>query len=306
LKIYHHLNEIPSLKKGVSLSIGNFDGVHLGHQKIIRSAIQAGLKRNIPTGVFTFKTHPQNVLHPEKRVSAILSLPQKMEVIQKLNPSFCMVAEVRNSFFFMSPEEFIEEILVKKFHIRVITLGQNFRFGCKASGSIDDLKKYQEKFGYRLKVISLIQFQGQTISSTRIRKAIQDLEFNLANRLLGRKIFFEGRVVLGKGIGKSLGFPTANLSKVFLPKEIHGVYEVGVWLNQKKYSGLLNAGWNPTVSSSKSRIIEIYLPLYRGSDFYCATLTFQIIRKLREEKKFKSLIELQKQIQRDVDSIQPC
>lgn len=302
MKLYEKIEDFKWEElKGSSIAIGNFDGVHPGHQKIIETTVAEGLKLSIPSGIFTFKRHPLNLLHETPHMETLLTLPQKVSLFSDFGLSFCMLADVSRSFFETPPEEFVKQILVDRFRAKIIVVGENFHFGRNAEASAQDLKKMEKKFGFEVRIISLLEFQNETISSSRIREALEKKQFELVNRLLNRHIFFTAKVVQGHQIGRKLGFPTANLSSPSLQELTEGIYVIRAWIENNRHTGVLYIGKRPTFENQGHCIYEAHLFDYEDTvSLYGREITIEPLQKIRNERRFATPDELVQQIIKDV------
>jgi len=215
---------------------------------------------------------------------------------------FCIMSDETKDFFNIEPDDFVETVLIKQLQARVITVGQNFHFGHISKGKSKDLqnKEYSQKF--KTLIEPLVKIDGEVVSSTNIRKAIKDCAFDLANHLLGKKIFQRSSVIQGKQIGKKLGFPTANIETQPDHLFTTGIYTANTWLKKLKYPSVVNIGYCPTISNYKEKKVEIHLINYKGNNFYGQNIIFQIKDKIRDEKKFQSKLELQNAIRDDIET----
>ena len=287
--------------KGSSIAIGNFDGIHPGHQKIIETTVAEGLKFGLPSGIFTFKRHPLNILHESHPVETLLTIPQKLSLFSELGLSFCMLADVSRDFFNISAEGFVRDILVGHFKVKIIVVGENFHFGKNAAASALDLKQMEKRFGFKVKTIPLLEFQNESISSSRIRTALKKHQFDQVNRLLNRQIFYTAKVVQGHQIGRKLGFPTANLSAPCLQELTEGIYVIRAWVEKNRHSGVLYIGKRPTFENQGHCIYEAHLFDYTDSvSLYGKEITIEPLHKIRNDRKFPTTEELVEQISKDV------
>lgn len=295
---------MPTSPKGTVVAIGNFDGIHKGHQTLLKAAIKQGKDLSMPTGILTFKDHPRHFFLKD-RTWEIIPLAQKLDFFSRMGFDFCVVSPATENILKMLPLEFMQEILKNRFNAKTIVVGDNFRFGQKAQGTVDDLISFQKKYNHQLIQVPLVKMKGEIVSSTRIRRAIKEGEFDLANRLLNRPVFISGKVIPGKKMGGAiLGFPTANIrapSRRVLPD---GIYKVRVWLEHKILEGVMNTGKAPSVGKQSQRMCEIHLLNFKARNLYGIPLTFQVIKKIREEMKFDRLSDLVEQIKKDIRNVQ--
>lgn len=299
MNILHAANELKTNGKRVCLAIGFFDGVHLGHQQILRQTIADAHQYDGVALALTFDKHPNVVVAPDKAPPLIYSLPQKLRVIQSLGVENILVVPFDKKFSEQTAEEFIR-CLARDFEkIRSICVGADFVFGHKRGGNVELLKKLGAELNFQVHGLSAVSLDGQAVSSTRIREAIRTGNLDDASQMLGRPYAICGKVVAGDRLGQQLGFPTANLDVPGLVLPPHGVYAGITKLNGKFYRAALNIGLRPTVAVGKQLRVEAHLLEFNG-DLYGQELEIEIGEKLRDEKKFASLEELRKQIARDI------
>ncbi len=289
---------LPPQKQTV-VAIGNFDGIHPGHQLILQTAVTKAKERGIPAGAFTFNTHPKTLLYG-KKIDPIIPSARRLKWFDELGMDFCFMLEESVDFFKKTPDQFIQDVLCDLLRTRVVVVGDNFRFGFQAKGSVEDLNRFQSPETFELFVIPMLLNDGKPVSSSRIRKAIETQDFESANTLLNRVEFHTGLVVPGKKMGTGLGFPTANLQSTSMQS---GVYAVRCWVGNECYQGLMNVGTSPTFGENERRC-EIHLLRFPKRDLYGQTITFQILKRIRDEKKFSSKEELIRQIQSDIASFE--
>ena len=284
--------------RGIVVALGNFDGVHLGHQAVIQRAVEEGRKRGLRVVVATFDPHPQAVLRPGSKLELLTTLEVRKEMLLA-----CGVDEVRAIRFDenlskKNPEDFVREVLIGEFKAVVVVVGENFRFGYKASGSVEDLRRYMRQMGAEGYTVPTYAFSGESINSTKIRALIASGEVREAARLLGRPYSLRGKVVIGDKRGHAIGFPTANV----LPYPCslvpgRGVYVSHVWVEAECYGACTNVGVAPTFDQRGSRV-EAHLLGYQG-DLYGNVVDVTFIERLRPEKRFSGVDELKEQIAQD-------
>lgn len=283
-----------------AVTIGAFDGIHLGHKALIQETIKVAQNLGIKPTLLTFHPHPRMVLQPHLHMKLLTTLEEKIELIKKEGIENLVILPFTKTLAELSPELFVEKYLVDLLKTQAIIVGFNFQFGRGRSGNIDLLNKLGEKYGFSLKVLSPIKIEDKTVSSTLIRELLQKGEVAKASMYLGRPYTLRGTVIKGKGRGKLLGFPTANL---YVPKEklipAQGVYAVWAFLNGTKYQGALNIGFNPTFDE-KNLSIEVHLLNYNSNqELYNKKIELHFVERIRAEKKFTSVEELKAQIQKD-------
>ncbi len=289
MKIYKDLAELPDFKKAV-VTIGSFDGVHLGHQKILDS-----LKRNAKiiggeSIVITFEPHPRSIIFPkDKSLKLITSLEEKLILFEKFGIQNVVVVPFTVAFSQISADEYIETFLVKRFKPKIIIIGYDHRFGLNRQGNIDFLKWHEKKFDFQVIEIEREDINEIRISSTKIRNFLSDGAISKANMLLGYDFFINGNVVKGFQVGTAIGFPTANIEVEnnfkIIPKT--GVYAVKVRHHQFQYNGMLYIGNRPTFSNDGRKSVEVHIFDFK-KDIYNDTIEICFIKKLRNSIKFEN------------------
>ncbi|MGJ3245604.1 MAG: bifunctional riboflavin kinase/FAD synthetase [Elainellaceae cyanobacterium] len=304
-------SSLTSVRVPTAIALGNFDGVHKGHRYVIDPVLSIG-KNERTLGessdtcatVVTFDPHPQEFFSGRKR-ALLTPLNEKIEYLSSIGVQQLVLLPFTAELASLTPEEFVESILVRHLQAGYVSVGQNFRFGCHRSGTTDDLKAIASPFGIHIYTAPLRTCQGARVSSSAIRQALADGNLTQANQLLGRPYRLIGRVVHGQHLGRTLGFPTANLelpSDKLLP--CHGVYYVRVAVSPHRnteylQSGVMNIGLRPTVNGIQ-QTVEVHLLDWLG-DLYGTVLSIDLHKFLRPEQKFASLTDLKQQIQADCD-----
>lgn len=295
--IHNRLEELATLGVPLHLALGVFDGVHVGHQAVIGRAVEAARSVGGLAGMVTFDPHPIRVIAPEKApVSLLATLEQKMEIVAALGVELFVPLKFDAAFAAMEAAEFVRQLLAAP--VRTIAVGEDWRFGRGRGGDAAMLRAEAASRGFRLEAVPPVMLDGDRISSTRIRQAIRDGNLDDAARMLGRPYAVRGEVVAGDQLGRTLGFPTANVATgdVQLPPD--GVWAVRVRdADANEWGGVANLGFRPTVGGIR-RVFEVHLLGFSG-DLYGRTLEVTFGTHLRGERKFPSLEELQAQIERD-------
>ncbi|OLS01766.1 bifunctional riboflavin kinase/FAD synthetase [Tissierella creatinophila] len=284
-----------------SVALGNFDGIHLGHRKLILSMIKDSKELNIIPSVLLFNKHPKEVLFG-KSPDFITSTEDKHEILEQMMVKIIYETEFNEEFRKLSPECFVKKILIDKLNVKSVFVGFDYRFGYKASGDINTLKELGDKYKFKVTIIDPVYDEKRVLSSTEIRMHIKEGNIRLANEMLGRNYKIKGQVVHGNKIGRTLGFPTANLelsSNYQIPKI--GVYETKTIIDGKSYVSLTSIGTNPTVGGNSMKI-ETYI-LDFSSDIYNKKIQIEFIKYIRKEMMFCNLEELKIQMQKDVETI---
>jgi riboflavin kinase/FMN adenylyltransferase len=303
MKIIHAANELKPAGRRVCLAIGFFDGVHLGHQQIIRQTTADAHQHDTVALVLTFDRHPNSIVAPGHAPSLIYSLPQKLRAIESLDVDALLLVRFNEKFSRQSGEEFIRGLARDFGSIHSISVGADFVFGHRRSGNVALLEKLGAKLGFTLHGLAAVSLDGHVVSSTRIRDAIRAGNLDAASQMLGRPYTISGRVVEGDRLGQQLGFPTANLDVTELALPPNGVYAGFANVKGKAYRVALNIGFRPTVTSGARQLrVEAHLLDFRG-ELYGEELEVVIGGKLREEKKFTSVAELRGQIARDIAAV---
>ena len=302
MNIIHAANELETKGKRVCLAIGFFDGVHLGHQQILRQTIADARQHDGMALVLTFDQHPAMIVAPDKVPPLIYSLPQKLRAIGSLGVENILLIRFDKKFSEQSGEQFIRGLAQGLGKTRSICVGANFVFGHKRSGNVALLKKLGAEWDFLVHGLSALSLDGQRVSSTRVREAIRKGDFDDASQMLGRPYAISGTVVVGDKIGRKLGFPTANLEASGLALPPNGVYAGLTKVDGKLYRVALNIGNRPTVAAGRQLRVEAHLLDFHG-EFYGQELEIEMGEKLRDEKKFGSPEELKEQIARDVAAV---
>jgi len=303
MKIIHAATELAAGSRKVCLAIGVFDGVHLGHQQIIRQTIADARQHEAVAVVLTFDRHPSSVVAPDRVPPWIYSLPQKLRAIESLGTDALLEIPFDKTFSEKSGEVFIRELAAGLGKIHSICVGADFVFGRQRSGNVALLKNLGGELGFTVHGLAAVALDHQTVSSTRIREAIRAGNLDSASQMLGRPYAISGRVVEGDRLGRQLGFPTANLDAASLILPPNGVYFGSAKLKGQLYHVALNLGLRPTVDAAAPQLrVEAHLLDFAG-DLYGEELEVEIAGKLRDERKFASPAELREQIARDIAQI---
>ena len=311
MTIHHDIQHLPVFKNAV-VTIGTFDGVHTGHQQIIQLMKEEASRINGETVIITFHPHPRQVIAArQSEVFLLNTIQEKIILLEKYGIQHLVVTPFTEEFSLQTAEEYIENFLVKTFHPHTIIIGHDHRFGKSRSGDFNLLQEKATQGNYVVKEIPGFMLQNNTISSTRIREALLKGNIEIANEYLGSPYFFNGMVVEGNKLGRTIGYPTANLfieeDKKLIPG--NGVYAVQVQLHEKDadefisnapskvLAGMMNIGIRPTVEGTK-RMIEVNIFDF-DKEIYGDTLTVTILKRLRNEQKFSGLDELKGQLAKD-------
>ena len=304
MAIFTDINNLPAFKNAV-ITVGTFDGVHKGHRTILQEVVSHAKHVNGESVLLTFEPHPRKLLFPDQPLGIITPLQQKLELITAAGIDHIVVVPFTKEFAGLSATEYIEQFLVSLFHPVSIVIGYDHRFGHDRKGDINLLKLYAPVHGYKLTEIPVQLIDEASISSTRIRLALAEGRVEDAGHMLGRYYTLTGTVVHGNKLGRTLGYPTANLHPIDADQLIPhlGIYAVKVKHGQMTYNGMLSIGHNPTVTDKKELRIEVNL-FHFDQKIYGEELELTFIKKLRDEQKFESLEALVEQLHKDkVDSL---
>jgi riboflavin kinase/FMN adenylyltransferase len=298
MQIIRGTKHIPDPGPYPVMSIGNFDGVHLGHQIIFRRVAEIARENNGTGIVFTFEPHPLKIIAPEKAPPLLTSFRKKMELIEACGIDQVICADFNQSFADQQPREFAENILVGKIGVKEIVVGYDYAFGRGREGTIAYLKKMGEELHFKLHVIDPVEFEGHRVSSSYVRELIEEGDVVRAHDFLGRYYSIRGPVVHGHKTGRGIGFPTANIdtSKVQIPGT--GVYAVYVTSEKVVYSGVVNIGFNPTFNRDRLSV-EVHIFDF-GDTIYGEEIEVIFIERIRGEIQFQSAEDLVAQIQKDI------
>jgi riboflavin kinase/FMN adenylyltransferase len=300
MDILGSIAELESLRGPLFLAIGVFDGVHLGHQAVISAATSHARSANGTPGVMTFDPHPVKVLRPQHAPHLLTATQHKIALIRDLGVEHLLVINFDKKFAATSPEEFVEELVMHSRPLREVCVGHEWSFGKDRRGNLDLLKRLGAQFDFSVVGVPPVLVNGEVVSSTAIRQAVEKGDFAKAAEMLGREYTILGTVTRGDNLGKKIGFPTANLSAHSEQFPPNGVYFAEAWVNRVLYYGVINLGYRPTVSSGKSkRVLEIHM-LDFDRDIYGEDVEVRFVRYLRPELKFDSLQSLTQQIELDV------
>ena len=281
------------------ITIGTFDGVHIGHKKIINQLTSTSSKEQLTSILLSFFPHPKMVLQNDRALKLINTITEKEELLNNLDLDYLIIKEFTKEFSRLSALEFVRDILVNKLNAKHIIIGYDHHFGRNRTANIEQLKEFGLLYDFKVTEILAQDINDVAISSTKIRKALINGEIQLANKFLGYDYFFNGNIVHGNSIGKTISFPTANIevheSYKLVPK--NGVYIVKTFIDKKLIFGMMNIGFNPTFDGTKQSI-EIHF-LNFNKNIYNQNLTIYMISRIRDEKKFNSVEDLKTQLELD-------
>src|SRR6266850_1946576 len=286
MKLIHAPRDLQPEGRKVCLAIGFFDGVHLGHQQIVRQTISNARQHEALALVITFDQHPNTIVAPDRAPPLIYSLPQKLRAIEALGVNSLLLIHFDKQFSQQTGEAFIRRLAQDLGTLQSICVCANFVFGYRRGGNVELLKKLGEELKFTVHGLAAVALDGKVVSSTRIREAIQAGELDGASQMLGRAYSLAGKVVRGDGLGKQLGFPTANMDVKGLTLPPRGVYAVHAEADNRTWRAVLNIGIRPTLQNPNPQMqVEAHLLDFQG-DLYDHQLEITFVEKLREEKKF--------------------
>ena len=282
-----------------TLTIGTFDGVHIGHQKILQKVKYLAAKKNLIPSVLTFFPHPRMVLQQDQSIKLLNTISERKMLLEKFGIQLTCIKTFTKEFANLPAESYVKDLLIDELNTKEIVIGYDHHFGKNRSANINDLKQFAVKYNFNITEISAEDIEEVTISSTKIRKALNQGKVALANTYLGYNYFITGKVVKGQKIGRKIGFPTANLfieeDYKLIPKD--GVYVIKTCIENTIYFGMMNIGTNPTVKN-KPRSIEAHLFNFEKT-IYDNTLIVEFLHRLRDETKFETLNALKNQLNTD-------
>ncbi|OCB71578.1 riboflavin kinase / FMN adenylyltransferase [Flavobacterium glycines] len=298
MKIFHSIKDFSSPKKTI-LTLGTFDGVHIGHKKILEKVIQHTHDETYESLVLTFFPHPRMILQERSEIKLLNTISEKIDLLEQLGIQNLVIHPFDESFSRLTAEEFVKTVLVEQFKIHKIIIGYDHRFGRNRTADINNLIEFGEKYDFEVEQISAQEINDISVSSTKIRNAINEGNMFLANKYLGYDYFLTGTIIKGKQLGRTIGFPTANLKieEDYKLIPLKGVYIVSSQINNQKVFGMMNIGLNPTVGGEQLSI-EIHFLNFDG-DLYDQKISIAILKRIRGEEKFDSITLLKEQIEKD-------
>jgi riboflavin kinase/FMN adenylyltransferase len=302
MRVLRSLEELKQRLPAPALTIGNFDGVHRGHQRILAAVVREAGKRGGTAVAITFDPHPARVLHPTMAPPLLLTLEQRLALLEVAGINLALVLPFTQGFSRLSPREFVEQIICHRIRAQVVCVGSTFHFGHRQAGTSGQLKELGKEFGFSVRLVPPVIFRGQMASSTAIRQLLSRGEVARAARLLGRPFALTGTIQRGAGRGRTIGFPTLNIvpDQECLPAR--GVYATQTVLAGKAYAAATNVGVRPTFDGQRLMVESHLLNFSQTIGQGCLEVRFY--RRLRPEKKFSSAESLRRQIERDVERTQ--
>lgn len=291
----------PAVPRPVALTIGNFDGIHRGHQAVLARLMAEARARGLPSAVLTFEPHPREFFDPQHAPTRLTSLREKLALLEAIGVDIVHVQHFDRAFASLTAEEFIDPVLVRNLRAKLVLIGDDFCFGAKRAGNFALLEQASREKGYELVAMPTIGDAGQRISSSAVRDALRAGNLARARELLGRHYSMTGRVIRGRQLGRELGWPTANVQLRHNRPPLTGIFAVRVHgADSGPRDAVASLGYRPTVEDEGRALLEVYLFDFAG-DLYGKLLTVELLHKLRDEEKFDSLDALKTQIARDCD-----
>ncbi|NBC57076.1 MAG: bifunctional riboflavin kinase/FAD synthetase [Bacteroidetes bacterium] len=287
-------------KRQTVVTIGTFDGVHLGHRKIINRLNEVAKSKKLDSALLTFFPHPRMVLQQKQDLKLINTIDERINLLSQTGLDHLVIEPFTKTFSRLKAQEYVKQYLVDYLNAAVVIVGYDHRFGRNRTANIEDLKRFAKTYNFEVEEISKQDIDDVAISSTKIRSAITEGQIHLANTYLSKPFVLTGKVVKGKQLGKSLGYPTANLQVKedykIIPKE--GVYVVSAYIDSALHFGMMNIGHNPTIANNNRKSVETYFFDFSGN-LYDKTIQIQLLKRLRNERKFDSLEALKSAMQKD-------
>jgi riboflavin kinase/FMN adenylyltransferase len=298
MKIYRSIEDYDEDKRSV-VTIGTFDGIHLGHQKILSRLIKSSKNKDLNSVVLTFFPHPRIILNKYNEVKMIDTLDEKIIHLNEIGIDSLVIHPFDKNFSLLSANQFIKDFLVDKLKIKHIIIGYDHRFGKGREASVTDLKNYADDYDFTVEEIKAQEIEKITVSSTKIRNSINQGDIKTTEKYLGRSFNLTGKIVKGDGLGKKINYPTANIfieeTYKIIPKD--GVYLVETIIEDKLFNGMMNIGYRPTIGTNV-KSIEVHLFNF-NEDIYGKVISIKMISKIRDEKKFSSIQALKEQLVKD-------
>jgi riboflavin kinase/FMN adenylyltransferase len=300
MRVVRHLNADIEFKNPI-LTLGTYDGVHLGHQEIIRSLVNRAKMENKESVLFTFDPHPRKVLYPESySVKLIDTVDEKLQKLQDLGLDTVILFPFTKDFSRLSAMEFVRDVLVNQIGVSEMHIGYDHHFGKNREGSFQELQELGELYNFQVFQLPAIALEETTISSTKIRNAILEGKIEYASEMMGKPFVLQGKVVRGQQIGRTIGFPTANIdlenTEKIVPK--NGVYAVKTYIEEQVIHGVMNIGTRPTIANNGEVTIEVHMFDFK-EEIYNKHLKVEVMQRIRDEKRFENIEDLKKQIQLD-------
>ena len=300
MKILNDLNSFS--KTGTVVTIGTFDGVHIGHQKIIKRLINTANQEGLKSVILTFFPHPRMVLQKDANIKLINTIDERSQILESLGLDYLFIKKFTQEFSRLSSHDFVKQILIDKLHVRKVIIGYDHRFGRNRNADINDLRNFGEQYNFEVEEISSQDIDDVSVSSTKIRNALLEGNITKANKYLGYSYMISGMIVKGKELGRQIDYPTANISieedYKLIPKR--GSYVVSSKIDNVLVYGMMNIGTNPTVDGKKETM-EVHFFNF-NKDIYDKKIQVNLLHRIRDEQKFKSVEVLKQQLAKDKEA----
>lgn len=286
--------------KKLAIGLGNFDGLHIGHMSLLSHLLTACEEKNMASMLYTFEVHTENILSGKVKTPQILTMEKKVQLLSRTQLDYLYLEDFTLEYAALSPEQFVKEILIERFHVGLVVIGFNYSFGCKGQGKAEDMQRFGKQYGFEVVVVPPIQLDDTTVSSTLIRRYIHEGKVDQVRLCTGRYYSIYGTVEMGRQIGTTIGFPTANIipeEYLVLPKA--GVYVTCTILDGEVYNSITNVGHNPTFGALQKTSCETHI-FGREGNLYGKRIEVFFMVKLRSERKFESKEALCRQINQDI------
>tara|TARA_A100000164_G_scaffold381520_1_gene433564 strand:+ start:681 stop:1607 length:927 start_codon:yes stop_codon:yes gene_type:complete len=298
MKIYRNIDDYDQ-EKGAVVTIGTFDGLHHGHQEILKKVVNSSIEKKLSSVVLTFFPHPRTILNKYNNIRMIDTLDEKINQLDKIGIDSLIIQPFDKSFSLLTADHYIKDFLVEKLKLKHIIIGYDHRFGKGREASVVDLKSYSKEYNFTVEEIEAKEIETIKISSSKIRNSINEGDLETTKKYLGRNFKLTGKIIKGDGLGKKINYPTANIfvkeKYKIIPKD--GVYFIRTLIKNKSYNGMMNIGHRPTIGSN-DKSIEVHLFNF-NQDIYNKEISIDIILKIRDEKKFSSIEALKQQLKKD-------
>lgn len=298
MQFFRSLHNIQPFQQGCVLTIGNFDGVHLGHQRVLQKVKDAAANMGLPAVVMVFEPQPKEWFDAKTAPARLSTLAEKIDLLNEQGVDALACMAFNNRFRGLSAEQFVKQVLVDGLNVKALIVGDDFRFGCDRSGDFGYLKQSGQQFGFSVEDTRTVEQSGERVSSTLVRQALSDADLTLAQSLLGREYSISGRVAHGQKLARTFGVPTANILLKRNITPLIGVFAVEVVTQQGRFEGVANIGMRPTVGTLQP-ILEPHLFGFNG-DLYGQRIQVVFKQKIRDEKRFNGLDELKAAILHDI------
>lgn len=302
MKVYHNIKEVKPYKKTI-VTLGTFDGVHKGHQAILKELVHQSSLMNLDSLVLTFFPHPRLIVSKDDEIKLLNTIDERIHLLESNNINHFVIHPFDEDFANLTPEQFVKNILVNQFNIQKIIIGHDHKFGKNRAADFNDLKNFGSQYGFEVEEISAQLVDEVSVSSTKIRNALFEGNVELANEYLGYNYSLEGKVQKGNQLGRTINFPTANIvieeAYKLIPKI--GVYAVKVIHDSLTYFGMMNIGMRPTINGT-SKTIEVNIFDF-DKEIYGDSIRVEFVKKIREEQKFESFEHLKEQLFKDQETV---